>query len=37
MEQWVQEFGDQIELVISNNDNMGALDTYAALDIGSCP
>ena len=39
MEQWVQEFGDQIERVISNNDNMalGALDTYAALGIEELP
>lgn len=34
MQQWIENFGDEIELVLSNNDDMalGAIDAYKAID-----
>lgn len=39
MSQWLEEFGDQIEMIISNNDNMalGAIDTYQEAQITNVP
>ena len=39
MGQWIAEFGDAIEVVISNNDDMalGAIDAYAAAEITDLP